>query len=551
MKIALAQINPTVGDFHGNSRKILSLYEKAAHKGADLVVFPELAVCGYPPRDLLLNRGFVRENRSALDWLAAKVGETGLVVGYVGPNEAGIGRDCTNRVALLQHGQIQVHRAKTLLPTYDVFEEDRYFEPAMDNQPVPFADRVLGLTICEDIWNDEDFWESKRYAKDPPIELARAGANVIINVSASPWHLGKDGVRREMLTNVAKKTGCPVVYCNLVGGNDELLFDGNSAVIDGSGRLIGTGCAFQDDFFITDLDQPSPVAIRSVSQEESLYEGLVVGLRDYLVKCGFESAVVGLSGGIDSSVTAVLAVRALGANNVRGVALPSQYSSEGSLKDAERLASNLGIRYDVVSIASPFDSVLKELEPLFRGYPVDATEENIQARLRGVILMACSNKFRSLLLTTGNKSELAVGYCTLYGDMSGGLAVISDVPKTRVYRLAEWLNREGEVIPKSCLTKPPSAELKPDQKDQDTLPPYDILDQILEAYVVQEKSAEEIIAEGFDRSTVHRILRLVDANEYKRRQAPPGLKVTSKAFGVGRRFPVAQRYQPMQRQSDQ
>ncbi len=542
MKIALAQINPTVGDLTGNEARLLAAYRRGVEAGVEMVVFPELAITGYPPRDLLHKSRFIPDNLAVLERLAVATGETGLLVGFVGRNDRQPGREATNSVALLQHGKILATRAKMLLPTYDVFDEDRYFEPAQENAPVDFNGRKIGLTICEDVWNDEAFWDERRYLRNPARELVEAGAEILFNVSASPWHLGKDRLRVEMLSSLVAQIRRPFVYCNAIGGNDELLFDGASLAFDAAGRLITQGAMFREDFLILDTDTAAPITPTSLADEEALYRALVLGVRDYFQKCGFKSAVLGLSGGIDSALTAVIAVEALGAENVRGVSLPSQYSSQGSLDDARILAENLGIRYDIVPIQPVFEPVKGQLADIFTGRAEDTTEENIQARLRGVILMAMSNKFGSLLLTTGNKSELAVGYCTLYGDMCGGLAVISDVPKTMVYRLSEWINRDREIIPRASITKPPSAELRPDQTDQDSLPPYDVLDAILEAYVVGGKSRAEIVASGFEQPTVDRVARLIDLNEYKRRQAAPGLKITSKAFGVGRRMPIAQRY---------
>ena len=542
MKIALAQINTTVGDLAGNEAKILAAYQRGVEAGVELVIFPELAVTGYPPRDLLLKRHFVQQNLEVLNRLAVATGATGMLVGFVGRNEAGVGRAATNSTALLQHGKIVATRSKTLLPTYDVFDEDRYFQPATSNAPVEFNGRQVGLTICEDVWNDEAFWDERRYPANPPAQLVAAGATILFNNSASPWHLGKNETRHQMLAQLAAKTGRPLVYCNLVGGNDELVFDGASVVFNSDGQLIAHGKLFEEDFLVLDLDTAQPVLPRTICDEEKVYRALVLGLRDYLHKCGFKSAVLGLSGGIDSALVAVLAVEALGKENVRGVSLPSQFSSPGSLDDARILAANLGIRYDVVPIQPAFEAVKGQLGDVFAGLKEDVAEENIQARLRGVMLMALSNKFGSLLLTTGNKSEMAVGYCTLYGDMNGGLAVISDVPKMMVYRVSKWINREREIIPAASITKAPSAELRPDQKDQDSLPPYETLDAILEEYVVHLKTTRDIIALGFDEATVQRVVRLIDGSEYKRRQAAPGLKVTSKAFGVGRRIPIAQRY---------
>jgi len=550
MKVALAQINSTVGAFAGNEARILAAYRRGTEAGVDMVVCPELAIAGYPPRDLLLRKRFVAQNLETLQRLAAATGPTALLVGYVGENKRRPGREVTNSVALLQNGKVAVTRTKTLLPTYDVFDEDRYFEPATENLPVDFGGRRIGLTVCEDIWNDEDFWPERRYPSNPPGELAKAGAAVLFNVSASPWHLGKTRTRHEMLRSLAHKTHCPVVFCNQVGGNDELIFDGGSLVLNAAGELVAQARLFEEDFVIADTESGPGEPLRKFSDEELIYRALVLGVKDYLHKCGFKSAVLGLSGGIDSAVTACLAVAALGRENVRGVSLPSRISSQHSLDDARVLAERLGIHYDVVSIQPAFDTVLQTLKPIFAGCAEDTTEENIQARLRAVMLMAMSNKFGSLLLTTGNKSELAVGYCTLYGDMCGGLAVISDVPKTLIYRLARWINAEsplrrergGEVIPESSLSKPPSAELRPNQCDQDSLPPYDVLDAILDRYVVQGKPGAEIVAAGFDEATVRRVIKLIDSAEYKRRQAAPGLKVTTKAFGVGRRIPIAQKF---------
>jgi NAD+ synthase (glutamine-hydrolysing) len=542
MRIALAQINTTVGDLAGNERKILDAYQRAGASDPDLVVFPELATTGYPPRDLLLRPRFIDENLAVLERLAAAAGKAGLIVGYVGRNARQPGRGITNSLALLQEGRLVATRAKTLLPTYDVFDEDRYFEPAGENTPVAAKGGTLGLTICEDVWNDEDYWDDRRYRRNPAAELARAGAQILLNSSASPWHLGKNRARRDMLSQLALKTGCPVVYCNLVGGNDELIFDGGSMVFDPQGRQVAEGNRFEEDLLVLDLAAAVPIDPRESLEEEQLFRALTLGLRDYVEKCGFKAAVLGLSGGIDSALTACIAVAALGKDRVHGISLPSEFSSPGSLEDARRLAQNLGIRYDVISIQAPFVGVKEQMKEVFSGRAEDITEENIQARLRGVILMALSNKLGSLLLTTGNKSELAVGYCTLYGDMCGGLGVIADVSKTMVYRLAGWVNREREIIPHNSITKAPSAELRPNQTDQDSLPPYALLDRILEDYVVGLRSPAEIVASGAPEADVQSVVRLIDRSEYKRRQAAPGLKVTTKAFGVGRRIPIAQRY---------
>ncbi len=542
MKVALAQINTTVGDLAGNEARILAAYQKGVAAAVDVVVFPELATTGYPPRDLVLKKRFVAENLQMIQRLAKVSGKTAMLVGYVGQNEKRPGKPVTNNVALLRDGKIVAIRTKTLLPTYDVFDEDRYFEPASENAPVDFDGMTLGLTVCEDIWNDEDFWPDRRYRRNPPMELALSGARILFNVSASPWHVGKNKIRYDMLSSMAKKAKAPVVFCNLVGGNDEVIFDGGSMVFNARGELLAKCDVFKEDFVVADTDAKQTIPFTLPHDHEKLHRALVLGLRDYFQKCGFKSAVLGLSGGIDSAVTACLAVSALGPENVRGVSLPSEFSSQHSLDDARILAENLGIQYDVIPIQTVFAATKQELKGVFAGKPEDTTEENIQARLRGVLLMAMSNKFGSLLLTTGNKSELAVGYCTLYGDMCGGLAVISDVPKTMVYDLSKWINREKEIIPTSSIVKPPSAELRPNQCDQDSLPPYEVLDAILNEYVVNLQSASDIVKLGFDEATVKRVIRMIDINEYKRRQAAPGLKVTSKAFGVGRRFPVAQRY---------
>ncbi|MGD0815110.1 MAG: NAD+ synthase [Verrucomicrobiota bacterium] len=542
MRIALAQINTTVGDLAGNEAKILEGARRAQAEKADVVLFPELTTTGYPPRDLLLKPDFIVKNLAVLHRLAAASAETALVVGFVGENGNRPGRDVTNAAALLHGGKIAATRVKTLLPNYDVFDEDRYFEAARDNLPVTIAGSACGLTICEDIWNDENFWPQRRYPADPVASLVSAGVECVLNISASPWHVGKEKLRYDMLASLALKARRPVALCNLVGGNDELLFDGGSMLFNAEGKLIARAKSFAEDFVVADVETGQPVPRTDASDEENVHDALVLGLRDYFQKCGFKSAVLGLSGGIDSAVVACLAVAALGPEHVHGISLPSQFSSQGSLDDAQLLAKRLGIRHDVIPIQPPFEAVRQQMKAVFKDRAEDTTEENIQARLRGVILMALSNKFGSLLLTTGNKSELAVGYCTLYGDMCGGLAVISDVPKTMVYRLAHWINRASEIIPQSSLTKAPSAELRLNQTDQDSLPPYDILDAVLDQYVVHGRSMADIIRFGFEEKTVRQVIRLIDVNEYKRRQAAPGLKVTTKAFGVGRRFPIAQRY---------
>jgi NAD+ synthetase len=542
MKIGLAQINTVVGDLPGNFEKIVAAYAQATAAGAELVVTPELAVTGYPPQDLLFKTRFVPANLEVLGRLQSVIGEVPLAVGFVAPSAQGqVGQAFHNAVAFLQKGQAPQIVSKSLLPTYDVFDEARYFQPAEETAPVLWNGRRLGLTICEDIWC-EPYLPRPLYRTDPARSLIEQGAEIIINVSASPFQRGKPRRRFEMIASLAARYRVPFVYCNSVGGNDELIFDGNSCVFNADGGAVAYLGGFVEEVSVVDLDgatQPLPPVPEEPAE---LFPALVLGLRDYFAKCGFQSAVLGLSGGIDSAVTAALAVEALGAENVTGVAMPSPYSSKGSVADALALAENLQIRCLQISISEPFESFKRQFRDVFAGRAEDATEENMQARLRGMVLMSLSNKFGSLLLTTGNKSELAVGYCTLYGDMAGGLAVISDVPKTSVYRLASYLNSGREIIPASTIEKPPSAELKPGQVDQDTLPPYDLLDRILQLYVEENLSAVEIIAKGFDPQTVRWIQRRVDLNEYKRAQAAPGLKVTSRAFGSGRRMPIAQRF---------
>ena len=542
MKIAIAQINTTVGDFDGNSYKIAEAWQRADEAGAECVVFPELALCGYPPRDLLFKPAFLEANQAALERLAKRGGNAVAVIGFASQNDSDSGRPARNSAAVIEAGKVVAVRHKSLMPTYDVFDEDRYFEPAESIEPVEIHGKKIGITICEDIWNDDVFIHDRRYDRRPADELATAGAELFLNLSASPWSLGKEHSRHILLSQLSAKHNVPVVYCNLVGGNDELVFDGGSQYYNGHGVLGANAAIFDEDLMVVDTDTIEPKLSNTEPDDEKIYHALSLGVRDYLHKCGFKSAVIGLSGGIDSAVTAAIAVEALGAENVRGVAMPSQYSSQGSLDDAEALAKALGIQYDVVPIEPVFEQLKTQLTDIFAGCDEDTAEENMQARIRGNILMSMSNKFGSLLLTTGNKSELAVGYCTLYGDMCGGLAVISDLPKLRVYSLAKWINRDREIIPDSTITKPPSAELRPDQVDQDSLPEYNVLDAILEAYVVDGQDAESIIASGHDADTVRRIIRLININEYKRRQAAPGIKVTSKAFGVGRRIPVAKRF---------
>jgi NAD+ synthetase len=540
MKVGLGQINTTVGDLHGNFSKILAAYREAVAAGADVVLTPELAVTGYPPQDLLFKSRFVPLNLDFLDRLHAEVaGPVPLVTGFVDRND-GPGAPFRNAAAVLQQGQPIRKVYKSLLPTYDVFDEDRYFEPAMEVEPLPLAGRSCGLTICEDVWVFP-FLPRRLYPRNPVRSLVASGAEIIFNISASPFSVGKPRQRLDMLSKLAAESRRPLVYCNALGGNDQLIFDGNSFVLDATGACIAQLPAFQECVRVVDLAAP-PIDPVHQSEPEELFAALALGLRDYAAKCGFKSVVLGLSGGIDSAVTAVIAAAALGPEAVHGVTMPTQFSSGGSRDDSSLLARNLGIHFYTIPIQRSFDTFKEQFRDLFAGLPEDTTEENMQPRLRAMTLMALSNKFNHLLLTTGNKSELAVGYCTIYGDMAGGLAVISDVPKTKIYELARWINRDRHIIPADTITKPPSAELKPDQRDQDTLPPYDLLDQILQLYVEEAMTARDIIAHGFDEKIVRWVARRVDLNEWKREQAAPGLKVTGKAFGLGRRMPLAQRF---------
>ncbi|HTR42046.1 MAG TPA: NAD+ synthase [Pseudomonadales bacterium] len=543
LKIGLLQLNSTIGDFAANRQKLLAAYETACARGAEFVLAPELFLCGYPPRDLLLRADFVDANLTALDETARDVGKAPLCVGYVDQNSDRPGRALRNSAAVLQDGKIVWRTHKCLLPTYDVFDEDRYFEPAKSITPFEFNGHKLGITICEDIWNDQDFWPERLYRRDPVKELIAQGAEAIVNVSASPWHDGKERVRLEMLQRVAQDEGVPLAYANLIGANDELIFDGHSVVVNKRGEALALGKGFAEDVLVADWDVDSPVQKNDWPvREQQLFAALSLGVRDYIGKCGFKSAIVGLSGGIDSALVAVLAADALGPDQVMGISMPARYSSPGSLSDAEILAKNLGIRYEVLPIETVFQSVEQQLAGVFAGTKPNEAEENIQSRLRGVTLMALSNKFGALVLSTGNKSEMAVGYCTLYGDMCGALAPLVDVFKMDVYRIARWVNHEREIIPAASLTKPPSAELRPEQRDEDSLPPYEILDQILDAYVVQNLSKSEIIAHGFDAAVVNEVINKITFNEYKRRQAAPGLRVSPHAFGIGRRIPIAQKF---------
>ena len=540
MKIGFAQINPTVGDLRGNCELIIGAYQRLAAAGAELVLTPELSLTGYPPQDLVFKSRFVPDNFALLEKLHAQVGESALLVGFVDRN-GGRGKPFHNAAALLERGKPIRKMYKSLLPTYDVFDEDRYFEPATHVQPFEVQGKKIGVTICEDIWTDE-YLPRPLYDIEPVRALVEQGAEIILNLSASPFRLGAPACRLEMIAAQARTYQRPIYYCNVVGGNDQLIFDGNSIAVNASGVSIAQLEAFREDEKIVDTNSIDAIEFREAKTEEQLLAALSLGLRDYCRKCDFRSAVVGLSGGVDSAVTAVIAVDALGAENVTGVSMPSPYSSRGSIDDARGLARNLGIKFVEIPIAEAFKVFKAQFKDIFKDLPENETEENMQPRLRAMTLMALSNKFGHLVLSTGNKSELSVGYCTIYGDMAGGLGVISDVPKTTIYEFARWINRRGEIIPTSTIEKAPSAELKPNQKDQDTLPPYEILDQILQLYVEENLSARDIIARGFDEKTVRWVQRRVNLNEYKREQAAPGLKVTSRAFGMGRKMPIAQRY---------
>jgi NAD+ synthase (glutamine-hydrolysing) len=543
VKIALGQINPTIGDFSGNSKKIIEFARKAQAAGAHMVVFSELAVCGYPPRDLLEKPAFVARSQKVVQEIAAAVPEISIVTGFVSPAAVETGKSVMNSAAVLRGGKVQFVQSKMLLPTYDVFDELRYFDPASSQKVLPYCGKQLALTICEDAWNDKHFWHRRLYNVDPVDELLHAGANLVLNISASPFHIGKRELRYNMLRTIAVDNKVPVVFVNQVGGNDNLVFDGSSLVIAPDGSIVAQAKSFEEDLVLVDTETLKGDFHEQIDGEEApAYAALVLGTRDYVRKCGFRTVIIGLSGGIDSALTAAIAVDALGKENVTALAMPSQYSSEHSVKDARELACNLGIRFEVVPIGSIFSCYRQSLGPLFAGLPDDVTEENIQSRIRGNLLMAMSNKFGHLVLTTGNKSELGVGYCTLYGDMVGGLGVISDVPKTMVYRLSRYVNSHKPVIPVSTLTKPPSAELRPGQQDSDTLPPYEILDNILEDYVEDYHTAEQIASDrGYDISLVREVIRMIERSEYKRQQAAPGIKITPKAFGFGRRFPIAQK----------
>ncbi|MGI9102364.1 MAG: NAD+ synthase [Terriglobales bacterium] len=541
MKIALGQINPTVGDFTGNSAKIIEYARRAQSAGAGLVVFSELCICGYPPRDLVENPAFVRRAQEVLLKIAEETRGIGVICGLPTPAHAATGKSVMNSAALLKDGQVAFQQSKMLLPTYDVFDESRNFAAASKQEILPLCGSQLALTICEDAWNDKSFWDRRLYGFDPVEALMRAGGNLLINISASPFYVGKRKLRERMLSAIARQYHAPVIMVNQAGGDDHLIFDGSSLALAPDGHVIAQAKSFEEDLvYLDSATLAGDVHAQVEGMEASAYAALVLGTRDYVRKCGFQRAIVGLSGGIDSALTAAIATDALGPQNVIGVGMPGPYSSRGSIDDARALAGNLGIRFELIRITETFDAYLKALKPVFAGREEDVTEENLQARIRGGLLMALSNKFGALVLSTGNKSELAVGYCTLYGDMAGGLAVISDVPKTLVYRLAQHVNSSRPVIPRSTIDKPPSAELRPNQKDEDSLPPYEVLDAILDDFIEDNKTAEQIAGErGFELGLVQAVIRMVERSEYKRQQAAPGLKISEKAFGMGRRYPIA------------
>jgi NAD+ synthase/NAD+ synthase (glutamine-hydrolysing) len=541
VKVALGQINTTIGDFSGNTAKIIEYSRRAQAAGASLILFPELSICGYPPRDLVEKPSFVQKNEEALEKIRQETSGITVICGVVTKAQVETGKSVMNSAAVIEDGKIKLVQSKMLLPTYDVFDESRNFAPAESQKLLSLAGKQAALTICEDAWNDKHFWNKRLYHTDPVETLLNAGGKLLLNISASPFHVGKPELRKNMLAAIAKNDKVPVAMVNLVGGNDSVVFDGSSLVLAPDGRVVAQGRSFEEDLIYFDTESLTGDIHPQIEKEEaSAYAALVLGTRDYVRKCGFQQVIIGLSGGIDSSLTAAIATDAVGPDQVIGVGMPSPYSSRGSIDDAKALASNLGIRFELIRITDVFDAYMKTLKPLFGNLPEDTTEENIQSRIRGATLMALSNKFGALVLSTGNKSELGVGYCTLYGDMVGGLAVISDVPKTMVYRLSEYVNREREIIPRSTIEKPPSAELRPNQTDQDTLPPYDVLDAILEDYVEVYKSAEQISQDhGYDLELVKRVIRMVDRAEYKRQQAAVGLKISEKAFGMGRRMPIA------------
>ncbi len=548
MKIALAQLNPTIGDLQGNAHQILTTAQLVATQDVKLLLTPELSLCGYPPRDLLLNAYFIAKMQQTLDQLAQDLPpDLHVLIGLATPNPnfAAGGKPLFNSIALLTAGKIQSIFHKRLLPTYDVFDENRYFTPGSEANYFILDDIKIGVTVCEDLWNDEGFWGKRSYLINPIAELAQQHIDLSINLSASPYSLNKQQVREAMLKHTAIKYDRAVLYVNQIGANDDLIFDGCSLGFDRQGELVCRGKAFDQDLIIVEFDEvkqdlkPGKVELLPNCADAEVWQALILGVRDYIRKCGFQKVILGLSGGIDSALVAAIAAEALGADRVLGVLMPSPYSSEHSVTDAIAVAANLGIKTETIPIGDLMQGFDRTLASLFKDTEFGLAEENIQSRIRGNLLMAISNKFGHLLLSTGNKSEMAVGYCTLYGDMNGGLAVIADVPKLRVYSLCNWLNREREIIPHNIISKPPSAELKPGQVDQDSLPPYEILDAILDAIVCEHQSAAQLIASGYDPQTVDRVTKLVNRAEFKRRQAPPGLKITDRAFGTGWRMPIA------------
>ncbi len=546
MKIALAQIDPTVGDFTGNLQKIVAASRQAAAEGARLTVFSELAICGYPPADFLEKPSFLKRCQTAVDELAAATSElsTAVLAGVALPAPPEAGKPAVNAAVLLDKGKLLLEQHKRLLPFYDVFDEQRYFLASKAQKIVELEGVPLAITICEDAWNDKNFWPRRLYQVDPLEELMRQHPAIHINLSSSPFWHSKREIRREMLAAIARRDGVPVLMCNQVGGNDSLLFDGSSLALNQKGELIAQAKSFEEDLVVFDPFNAPAVAEPASDDTEAAYRALVLGTRDYVRKCGFRKALIALSGGIDSALVAAIAAEALGPENLLAIGMPSPYSSQGSIDDSRALAANLGIRFELIGISGLFEKYTEALGPLFTGLKADLTEENIQSRIRGTLMMALSNKYGSLVLTTGNKSEMAVGYCTLYGDMVGALAVIGDLVKTRVYAVCHWVNREREIIPSAILQKPPSAELRPDQKDTDSLPPYEVLDPIIEAYVERYETPECIASKnGFSLELVQQVVRLVERSEYKRQQAAPVLKVTSKSFGMGRRFPIAVKVQ--------
>jgi NAD+ synthase (glutamine-hydrolysing) len=542
VKIFIGQINPTVGALSSNAELIRSVYDEGVRAGADVVMVPELAVTGYPPRDLLDREVFVKAALEVRDALAAMTGRTTLIFGCITRNGASCGKPLHNSAIVAQNGKILQEQHKSLLPTYDVFDELRYFEPATRVQTSNVAGSRVGISICEDYWFDDEVLGVKLYCDNPVDQLARQDARILLNISASPFNAGKRKSRYELFSQIARRFNAPLVYVNQVGGNDELLFDGSSIVIDAKGQTVFCAPAFQEHRSLVNLEGSPCNSLLAVDEAEEIGRGLILGLRDYIRKCGFTDVVIGLSGGIDSAVTAALAIDALGSRHVTGIAMPSRFSSPGSLDDARALAKNLGIAFHVVPIDPIYLPYEASFNELFGDKKFDTTNENVQARIRGNLLMAWSNRTGALVVSTGNKSELAVGYCTLYGDMAGGLALLGDVYKTTIYRIAEWINRKEEIIPRSSITKPPSAELRPNQTDQDTLPPYEVLDGILRLYIEEWKEVDDIVAAGYERALVERILRIVDTNEFKRRQAAPTIRVSTKAFGSGRQMPIAQRW---------